>query len=555
MSNLRKPKLRKIARVHDETDDSYFDVIEFRTTNDKIKRLEVSPLDISNEKAFGGLLLNADALLPKDPDRRKTLLTSIADIEAADRWKYSAHTGFTRGHKAYVFHDGFVGKSKVEILGVRAAKPSEKSPVRRSVNGDAASWAGSVGQLAQLSTALTLCVSAAFAAPLLSFLNRGSFAIHLTGPSRSGKSIATLAGASVVGIATVHDLLNWNTTDAALEERLAEFNDGLCPIDDIETLRGKSNSQKCNRIRELAYGISQGSSKGRHSSFQKKHAPTWHVIALTSGEKTIQDRARSAKQHRQYGEAVRLIDQSVLFDGRDHIFDLARDKFESEAAFQAWKAATFKAIINGCADNHGATFRAFIKALIDQRDKVRMLAEKHIARFRRHVCEDIDGDLARDLAEKYGLLYAGGMFAIRYGLVPWRKRRLRLAIAKAYRAARDLLPDDGVLCRQGLHDLREKLKNLPRLEGAAAEQANFDELGGYRQRKKGHQSCVVRNEVFNSIFESAEQCRLVTEWLVNKGRATLAAPKTASGSQTRKQIPWPDGKRRRSIRITWPLKV
>src|ERR1700733_8309868 len=119
MSNLRKPKLRKIARVHDETDESYFDVIELQTTNDKIKRLEVSPLDISNEKAFGGLLLNGDALLPKYPDRRKTLLTSSAAIEAADRWKYSAHTGFTRGHKAYVFHDGFVRKSKGERLGVR----------------------------------------------------------------------------------------------------------------------------------------------------------------------------------------------------------------------------------------------------------------------------------------------------------------------------------------------------------------------------------------------------------------------------------------------------
>jgi hypothetical protein len=298
MSTVQKPRVRKIARVRNEADDSYFDVIEFRTTNNKRRRLEVAPSEVNNVAHFAGLLLNADALLPKEKESRETLLTSVAGTEAAERWEYAAQAGFIRAQKGYVFHDGFVGSSKVKILGGRNPKPGENGPVRLAVRADSTSWAGSVGCLAKYSTALMLSVSAAFAAPLLAFTNRGSFAINMTGPSRSGKSIATLVGASVIGVACVDDLLSWNTTDAALEERLAEFNDALFPIDDLENMKGNGTKDKYGRICTLAYNISHGSPKDRHSSFQKGHARRWRVIVLTSSEKTLQDFARLTKQVR-----------------------------------------------------------------------------------------------------------------------------------------------------------------------------------------------------------------------------------------------------------------
>ena len=49
-----------------------------------------------------------------------------------------------------------------------------------------------------------------------------------------GKRIATLVASSLIGISRMENLLNWNITDARLEERLAEFNDLLFPIDDLE---------------------------------------------------------------------------------------------------------------------------------------------------------------------------------------------------------------------------------------------------------------------------------------------------------------------------------
>ena len=91
-------------------------------------------------------------------------------------------------------------------------------------------------------------------------------------------------GASVIGMARIDDLMTWNIKDARLEERIAEFNDMLFAIDDISIMKGR-DKEKYLRIRDLAYGISQGFATGRHSSFTKAHGGvhgSWRCIALTS---------------------------------------------------------------------------------------------------------------------------------------------------------------------------------------------------------------------------------------------------------------------------------
>ena len=52
-----------------------------------------------------------------------------------------------------------------------------------------------------------------------------------------------------------------------------------------------------------------------------------------------------------------------------------------------------------------------------------------------------DGDVAHDVAEKFGLIYAGGLLGIRYKALPWDGKDLLSAVTKAYRGARDSSPD------------------------------------------------------------------------------------------------------------------
>jgi uncharacterized protein (DUF927 family) len=102
-----------------------------------------------------------------------------------------------------------------------------------------------VAEPARLSTILMFAICVALAAPLLAIVNRASFTICVFGRTRIGKSIATLVGASVIGIARIDDFITWNITDARLEERISEFNDALFPIDDLSIMRGKKGTNIC----------------------------------------------------------------------------------------------------------------------------------------------------------------------------------------------------------------------------------------------------------------------------------------------------------------------
>jgi hypothetical protein len=94
---------------------------------------------------------------------------------------------------------------------------------------------------------------------------------------------------------------------------------------------------------------------------------------------------------------------------------------------------------------------------------------------------------------------------------------------------------------------------LPSITRASKEA--FDGHDGYRERLKKVTRYIVKRDVLNAVSES--QKRLVIEWLAAKKRITFATPK-ASGGEPRitpkAQFIWPDGVRRRSVEIFWPLK-
>jgi uncharacterized protein (DUF927 family) len=558
MSNSETYTIRKIARIHDKATDKYLEVIEFLISEFEIKRVELLPSVVSELKTFGKALRDAGAILPKNRDKLKQLLTAVADSDAPEEWVYETRTGWTQDRQAFVLVNGVIGNPETKIVGVnRSREPGGRSG-KLSMAGKWKSWRGSVATLSRLSTTLMFSVSVAFAAPLLTITNRQSFAINLCGRSRSGNSIATLMSASLIGTARAADLISWNLTDAGLEERLAEFNDMVFPIDELATMKEKKE-QKYLRIRNLAYTIAHGSPTTRHSSFIESHGgaqQAWRSIALTSNEGSIRDLAQAVKQERQHGEALRLIDVPAVFDGLDHIFD--RVPTDSDTSnFQDWKRKTFKKIADECEQNHGKAFRKYVKALIANHSELKTAVEEKISFFVHKVCDEFDGDVARDVAEKFGLIYAGGMLGIQYKLLPWEETELLDAVAKSYVAARALLPDDGVSRRQGITALRAKLRELPRISKKAAAETDFDEIDGYRKRRKKVNQYVIKCDAFNSIFVSRNQRSLVVEWLIQKQRITLATTKASAGApapKPKKQHSWPDGERRRSFEIVWPRK-
>ena len=319
MTKNQTRNIKKIARIRDKAIEKYLEVIEFPISESDVCKLELPPSVVSEPGAFEKQLRDVGAILPKSDQDLQDLLSAVAKSDAPEEWVYEARTGWTEDAKAFVLVDGVIGDAATKIIGVNRTNAVKEPSGRLSNRGSWKSWSDTVAEPARLSTILMFGISVALAAPLLAIISRPSFTICLFGRTRVGKSIATLLGASVIGIAQIDDLITWNIKDARLEERISEFNNALFPIDDLSIMRGKQKD-KYERIRDIAYKIGQGWSTARHSSFTAAHGGvhgSWRTIALTSSERSIRDLAQAVKLSRQHGEALRLIDLPAVFDGLD----------------------------------------------------------------------------------------------------------------------------------------------------------------------------------------------------------------------------------------------
>jgi hypothetical protein len=206
--------------------------------------------------------------------------------------------------------------------------------------------------------------------------------------------------------------------------------------------------------------------------------------------------------------------------------------------------------------NHGAPLKPYLEKIITADFDIREMAREATVSFARHVADVGDDVVARDVASKFGLVYAGGLLGIRFGIVPWQQDELLDAIAKCYRGARNQLPDEGEALRRGLAILRSFLGGLGRRK-KLRENASTDwgKIEGYRWRSSDRDRYVIKREVFNSLFATTAQKNLLLNHLIENGQITTAVAKGGGVSTARKpkkQFIWPDGERRRSYQITFP---
>ena len=109
---------------------------------------------------------------------------------------------------------------------------------------------------------------------------------------------------------------------AGLEPVLRSHNDCLLVVDDLNKMPVTSEKKKHHSTRNFAHNLGTGSTKLRSPAFDESsnNGEQYRVISLTSAETTIVELAAKCGEQRG-GDARRLIDVPVYFDGLGHIFD------------------------------------------------------------------------------------------------------------------------------------------------------------------------------------------------------------------------------------------
>jgi hypothetical protein len=108
------------------------------------------------------------------------------------------------------------------------------------------------------------------------------------------------------------------------------------------------------------------------------------------------------------GDARRLMDVPIYFDGLDHIFDRVP---KADQVSQSELQSLYSSIRTACAKNHGYIFAQYIKFLIRSEAGLRDRIAKHVRRFRTHVTDNGGKIVHTDIIRKFGLIYAGSALA------------------------------------------------------------------------------------------------------------------------------------------------
>jgi hypothetical protein len=368
----------------------------------------------------------------------------------------------------------------------------------------------------------------------------------LAGKTGGGKTTATLAASSTLGAGQIDQLPSWNATMAGLEPVLRSHNDCLLVVDDLNKMPVTSEKEKHHSTRNFAHNLGAGSTKLRSPAFDESsdNGEQYRVISLTSAETTIAELAAKCGEQRG-GDARRLIDVPIYFDGLVHIFDRMPNAAQlSQSELQQ----LFFSIHTACGKNHGHIFAQYVRFLIKSQPVLEDKITKHLKRFRGKLADNTQSIVHADIIRKFGLVYAGGALAIEGVALPWKQTELMQAIVKCCNAALDTVSAEQRIQADGWRSLKTRLYALPRLPNI--KRSEWNSMDGYVEPQRDRFRCVIKTDKFNRIFANPLQRKLVMDELVRRDWITRSRSQENQG-----QFVWPDGIRRRSLEINWGRQV
>ena len=553
-----EPMFKLVAVADDQGTGEFYAVIEFRDRDGNLRSIHVPIEEMDDRKALKSQLKKYGAYFSRSPEANATALAELNQpTNQVPRWTFARALGWRDGHSAFVSATGTIAKASPGIKLMPPVSLQDCRIAKMGRRGTIAAWSRAIAP-AKYSSRMVFSVCTALAATVLSFAKLNSFIVLLHGPAKGGKSTTLVVAGSVSGFAREEDLPNFRSTDAALGEIPAMFNDSMLPLNELALLKGRPMERRA-RLRDLSYGVAEGGGT-RYSSMVASAPPrtSWRSIVFATGEESSDDLARDVGEIRLAGEAVRCIDLPATRGSNLDVFDRAPDDIPADERTK-WVEAQCEKLRRACRRNHGVALKHFVSKVIRRpkytRRQLRALRSEFISMVERPA----DDMPVRHLAKYFGHIYAAGMLAVRFGTLPWPEALIKICLLRCYRDARLRLNSESELLRKGLRTLHLKLRSLGRWRlKPGATPANLDRAAGYlRPINVFWHHATIRAEMFKSWFDDPRQPRLVLDWL--RGKNLLPAKPSAPARAgtgivwAESQPTWPNGSRVRSIEIKFWL--
>jgi hypothetical protein len=222
MSNIQR-----IATIHDPTSNRAYDVFQFDAPGGLSRQIRIDRGQAYDPKAVYRALLRAGANLPPNEADAQHFVKSALDSECSTHLQYANSLGWQPQSAGFMFHDEFVQTSARRSNALPPTWADAEGVMPLHVSGKLKLWKALVAGPAAASSRLVMLTAAAFAAPLVRFIDGPNPGVNLFGLSHGESTIAAALVGSILGQVAGDAVCEWVTEPARLVRCARQFDDML----------------------------------------------------------------------------------------------------------------------------------------------------------------------------------------------------------------------------------------------------------------------------------------------------------------------------------------
>ena len=276
-------------------------------------------------------------------------------------------------------------------------------------------WQRTVGAVTRGNHLHSFAIMATLTAPILKLMNEEGGFFHFVGASSLGKSSILQVAMSVWGNT---EMGTFRATDNNLEGICKEANDGAIFLDEM----GECEADALSRI---VYMVANGVTKGRADKSGNARAIThFKVLALSSGEKGIEEKLAEKKLYAKAGQLLRMGELDADRGKGLATFDVlninpdTKEKFKSGAEQAEYLKAHAR-------ENCGVVIDDFLAKLVKELDRYIMA----IGKFKEEWIKQLDRKTRQPeidrMIKRLSTIYATGMVASNIGILPYKAHEIK----------------------------------------------------------------------------------------------------------------------------------
>ena len=394
-------------------------LVEIVTRRDKKVECFFSRDEIATEKDTIKLLLKKGLSIPHlKTDYTYALNFYLNNFEPQDRAIGISKAGWQH-EKAYIlpFVEEPRNTYKVPIKDKSAEYIlQQKGVISRELQkkGSLEEWQRTVGAVTRGNHLHCFAIMAALTAPILKLMNEEGGFFHFIGASSIGKSSILQVAMSVWGNT---EMGTFRATDNNLEGICKEANDGAIFLDEM----GECEADALSRI---VYMVANGVTKGRADKSGNARAIThFKVLALSSGEKGIEEKLAEKKLYAKAGQLLRMGELDADRGKGLAIFDVLNINPDTNEQFKsgAEQAEYLKAHAR---ENCGVVIDAFFTELVKELDRYITA----IGKFKEYWTKKLNRTTRQPeidrMIKRLSTVYATGMVASTVGILPYKDHEI-----------------------------------------------------------------------------------------------------------------------------------